>query len=406
MKNCSKVRKLHKIGIFSLLSALSVVSFVSCDSEKKTTSIVVEEKKEIIWEWHEYPQASELKLRTMPVDVQPKQSFEIKSEGSGIITITPMEKTTKVEKGDTIAKMDVDTLSEQEERLKLQEEKQFLDEMKDEKLNIPEKRKQATEDLAEARRKVRLLKMVLENPAMAEMSQELIGGDIGTLNKNSLKEAQDALSLAEKKLEWAEKFDEKIRQGQLRLQEMDMTKNKRQHQDAKDRSVYTAPFTGELRLEVNYIKGQNEYTVAGRETIATLNDYEEIHAHVKVANSEWISLQPERLYIQLRNKNKTLMTFYEDRIDKDSRTKKEERKYIFTVPLKNNESLKRLAGTQMQGELVYKLPESCYIVPKYDLSLYAYGKTTSIEWSTMTKELWPTATVIAEGRTHIAIKLR
>jgi len=406
MKHHSKVSKLRTAGLYSLVSAATVAAFVSCDSKQKTTSTVIEEKKEIIWDWKEYPQASELKLRTMPVDVQPKQSFEIKSEGSGIITIMPTEKNTKVEKGDMIAKMDVDTLSEQEERLRLQEEKQFLDEMKDEKLNIPEKRKQATEDLAEAKRKVRLLKLVLNNPAMAEMSEELIGGDIGTLNKNSLKEAEDALNLAVKKLEWAEKFDEKIRQGQLRLQEMDMTKSKRQHQDAKDRSVYTAPFTGELRLEVNYIQGQNEYTVSGRETIATLNDYEEIHAHVKVANSKWITLQPERLYIQLRNKNKTLMTFHEDRIDKDTRTKKEERKYIFTVPLKNNETLKRLAGTQMQGELVYKLPESCYIVPKYDLSLYAYGKTTSIDWSAMVKELWPTATVIAEGRTHVAIKLR
>ncbi len=406
MKQFSKFFRLRHISLYSLITAAGAAALTSCDSKEKNTTTLIEEKKEIIWNWKEYPQASELNLRTMPVDVQPKQSFEIKSEASGIITIMPTEKTTLVEKGYVIAKMDVDTLTEQEERLQLQEEKQFLDEMKDEKLNIPQKRKQATEDLAEAKRKVRLLKMVLNNPAMAEMSQELIGGDIGTLNKNSLKEAEDSLKLAEKKLEWAEKFDEKIRQGQLRLQEMDMTENKRKHQDAKDRSIYTAPFKGELRLEVNFIKDQDEYTVGGRETIATLNDYEEIHALVKVANSKWITLQPERLYIQLKNKANTLMTFHEDRIDKDERTRKEERKYIFTVPLKNNESLKRLAGTQMQSELVYKLPETCYIVPKYDLSLYAYGKTKSIDWSTMTKELWPTAAVIAEGRTHVAIKLR
>ena len=406
MKQFSSAINSYKSSLNSLALVAIVIAFTSCDSKEKSATTTVEQKNEIIWEWQEYPQASEMILRTMPVDVQPKQSFEIKSESAGIITVMPTEKNTHIMKGELFAKMDVDTLSEQEERLRLQEQKQFLDEMKDEKLNIPEKRKQATEDLAEARRKVRLLKMVLNNPAMAEMSQELIGGDIGTLNKNSLKEAEDALQLAERKLEWAEKFDEQIRQGQLRIQEMDMAKNKRQHQDAKDRSVYTAPFTGELRLEVNFIKGQDQYTVVGRETIATLNDYEQIHAHVKVANAKWITLQPERLFIQLSNRDKTLMTFHEDRIHKDERTRKEERKYIFTVPLKSNGSLKRLAGTQMQGELLYKLPESCYIIPKYDLSLYAYGKTTSIEWSKMVNELWPTATVLAEGRTHVAVKLR
>ena len=385
----------------SLSCALGTFWLVSCDAKKIETTSTPLLEKEITWDWNEYAKASEIKLRTMPVDIQPKQSFEIKSESSGIMTIIPSEKTTKISKGDIIAKMDVDTLSEQEERIKLQEEKELLDELKDEKLTIPEKRKKAKEELAEARRKVRLLKLVINNPAMAEMSDEL---GIGKVNKNSLIEAEDGLRLAEKKLEWAENFDEKIRQGQLRLKEMDMAKNKRQHQDAKDRSIYTAPFTGELRLEVNFIKGQNEYTVGGRETIATLNDYEEINAHVKVTNSKWVTLQPERLFIQLKNRDNTLMTFQEDRITKDNRTKKEERKYIFTIPLNNNESMKRLAGTQMQGDLIYKLPEICYIVPKYDLSLYAYGKTTSIDWVSMVSELWPSATVIAEGRTHIAIK--
>jgi len=60
----------------------------------------------------------------------------------------------------------------------------------------------------------------------------------------------------------------------------------------------------------------------------------------------------------------------------------------------------------LQADLIYKLPETCYIVPKYDLSLFAYGKTTSLDWSKMAKELWPTSEVIAEGRTHVAIKLR
>jgi len=390
---------------FFLIPTVSLAT-LSCDTQDTPPSNLIEIKKEIPWDWTEYQQASEIRLRTMPVDIQPKQSFDIKSEGVGIITITPTEKNSHVKKGDIIAEMDVKTLSEDQEKIKLSEEKQLLEELKDEKLNIPEKRKKALDEMKEAKRKVKLLKHILKNPAMADIAQELVGDDIGQLSDNSLKEAEEALAFAQKKLDWAETFDEQIRQGELRLKEMEMDKNKRQHKAAKDRSVYTAPFDGELRLEVNFIEGQNEYTVTGRETIATINNYDEIHAHVKATSAKWVSLQPERLYMQLTNENKTLMTFAEDRIDKDTRSRKEERKYIFTVPLKSDNTLKRLAGTEIQAQLIYKLPESCYIVPKYDLSLYAYGKTKSIEWSTMTKELWPNAKVLAEGRTHLAIQLQ
>ena len=216
--------------------------------------------------------------------------------------------------------------------------------------------------------------------------------------------AKEELAFAEKKFIIIEEVDQKIRDGSLRLQDMDMAKTKRQHQDIKDRSQYNAPFDGDLRLEVNHVKDQTEYTVSARETIATISDYGEIHALLKVSNAKWVNLQPERLHIQLSDKNKTFMKFFDDRIDRDERTRKEERKYIFSIPLKNNESLKRLAGTQMKGELIYKLPETCYIVPKYDLSLYALGKTESLDWQTMVNQLWPSAKVLAEGRKHLAIK--
>lgn len=380
------------------------ICLVSCDKNKETTTISIDEKEpEIIWEWNHFPQASELTLRNMPVDIQPKQSFEIKSEAPGIMTFMITDKTTTVKKGDVIARMDVDTLSETEKRIQIAKDKRLLEEMKDTELDQPERKKNAEKELAEAKRKVNLLEKILTSPAMTEMSDELFSG-LGEVSEKSLITAKEDLAFAEKKFILLEEVEKKLRAGQEELENMDMDKTERQHQDVKDRSVYSAAFDGELRLEVNYVADQKEYTVSSRETIATLSDYEEIHAHLKVASAKWVNLQPERLHIQLSDKNKTLMTFHEDRIERDERTRKEERKYVFTIPLKNNESLKRLAGTQMQGELIYKLPENCFIVPKYDLSIYALGKTESLDWLTMVNELWPSAEVLAEGRKHVAIK--
>ena len=359
--------------------------------------------KEIVWDWETFPQSSEMLLSSLPVHIQPKKSFEIQSEASGIITLEVDEKVTQIEEGVVIARMNVDTLKEQAERLSIQEEKQILEDMKAEKLDIPEQRKKAKDELEKARRKLRMIELVLKNPAMEEYAKELFGGDIGELNDKALEEARDALRLAETKLAWAEEFGEKIRKGAKRIEEMDLSKNKRTYEETKDRAVYTTPFSGELRLEVNYVDGQKEYTVAGRETIATLNNLDEIHAHLKVGSAKWVNLLPEQLYIQLHDANKTVMHFSEDRIERDIRTRREERKYIFSIPLESNKALKRLVGTQMKGDLIYKLPARCYIVPKYDLSLYALGKTDSTEWNTIVSQLWPEVKVIAEGHKFLAL---
>jgi len=124
---------------------------------------------------------------------------------------------------------------------------------------------------------------------------------------------------------------------------------------------------------------------------------------LKISNASWINLSPKRLLLQLNDQAKTLMPFLKDRIDKDKRTHREERKYVFSVPLENNEALKRLVGTQMKGELIYKLPKTCYIVPKYNLSLYALGKTDAVDWGEMVSVLWPGAKVLAEGLSYVAI---
>lgn len=363
----------------------------------------VDEIEEVVWDWDAFPQSSEMVLSSLYMDIQPKQSFEIRSEASGIITLEVDKTVSQIEEGAVIARMNVDTLKEQAERLTIQEEKQILEDLKAEKLDLPEQRKKAKEELDEARRKVRMIELILKNPAMEEYAQELFGGSIGKLNEKTQEDALDALRMAENKMAWADEYGEKIRKGQLRIQEMDLTKTKRQFEETKERSVYTTPFAGELRIELNYVAGQTEYTVASRETIATINNFDEIHAHLKVGSSKWVSLPPKQLYVMLSDRRNTIMNFSDDRIEKDSRTRREERKYIFSIPLESNKELKRLVGTQLNGNLVYRLPTRCHIVSKYDLSLYALGKTDSTDWNTIVSQLWPEVKVVAEGRKYLAL---
>lgn len=398
------MKRSYQLGLVPRFFILIVgVVLSSCSEEQQDIVNNGPDNVTLTWLWDDFEKSKEITLQTLSVDVQPKRSLEVKSEAAGILTIEIDGKVNTVSKDMRFARMDVDSLAEQRERLTIQEEKRLLEDMRAEKLELPEQRRKAKEELLEARRKVRLLELILENPAMEAMSAELFGGDIGAVSQASLQEAIDALSLAESKVAWADEYDEKLRKGQLRIQEMDFAENERSYQQAKERSVYTAPFQGELRFEIEYVEGQTEYTVTTRETIATLNDYSEIHGLLKVENAGWINLAPQRLYLQLRDSDRTMMPFFDDRNVKDERTRREERFYVFSVPLSEGESLRRLTGTQMKGDLIYKLPERCYIVPKYDLSLYALGKSDSVEWAEMVTELWPGAKVAAEGLSDVAI---
>jgi hypothetical protein len=300
--------------------------------------------------------------------------------------------------------MDVEDLNEQQIRHDLREQRSEIARKKEDDLEIPKKKKEAKEELVKARKKVRLLKLMLNNPATKEYVAELFPEGIGEIDKKALSAAQASLDLAEKESVFAENFEEKLLAGARTIEEMDRKRGERNLQQAKDRSLYKVRFDGELRLEVNFIEGQKEYTVTTKETIATLNNYDEIHAHLKVANADWISLEPKRLYIQLTDKENTLLQFLDDRIEKDKRTNREERKYIFFTPREENTKLKRLTGTKMDSKLIYRLPEQCYIVPKYDVSLYALGKTDSLIWRDVVKTLWPNAELLGVGHKHLAIK--
>ncbi len=387
----------------SLLALLPLCFLPACDGERQQVTDAPETKEPITWNWQDFDRSDELDLGTMRVDMQPKQSFEIKSEGTGSLTVNVEKRTTPVPKGYVWARMDVQELSEQEKRIQIKETTRLLENHREKTLELPEQRRKAREDLQEARRKVRVMEMILRFPAMQEMSTELFGGEIGDINEETLARAKADLNLVERKMEWLEKNEAQLRADQAELEEMDLNKTKRNLNEAKDRSVYESPFQGELRLELDYVDGQKEYNVSGREVVATLNDYEEIHAYLTVANAKWINLDPKSLYLRLLDRDRTIMHFTDDRVEKDERTRKEERKYVFAVPLQNNEGLKRLTGTQMQSELVAKLPESAWILPKVDVSLYALGKTDTLDWAEMVDQLWPGAKVVAEGMKSLAV---
>ncbi len=393
-----------------LISLTSTLLFLlpSCLPEQSTsqatpTDTAPPPAEEVVWAWQDFAEATTLTLGTLPVAVHPRQSLEIKAEASGIITLYIDQKVSNVTAGKLWAEMNSERLASKQERLNIQTRKQSLNNMKAEQLDLPEREAEAYEKLQEAQRKVKLLEHLMKSKAMDKMT-DLLGVNREDVSATSLQKAREALALAERKMEFAQKFDHQLREDEKRLAEMDMIESQNQFREAKSQSEYIVPFDGELRLNLGLIPDQQHYTVMSRETLGVLSDYSEIHAYLSVNNASWIALQPESLHLRLKDRARTELTFLQDRYIKNSRGK-EERNYIFRITGEENSDLRRLTGSTLDADLVHSLSQPCRIVPKLELSLYAMERSDSREWDAILADLFPGAQLIAEGLEHLAIAL-
>ena len=206
------------------LAAGFILLINSCDKQQNTASSPISTKPApITWDWNKYAKATEMHLSAIPVDIQPKKSYDMKSEGSGTITFEINEKNTTVKKDQLIARMDVENLTEQEKRLQIAKESADIAQMKEDELVLPVKKKEAKEELEEARRKVKLLRLMLTNPATKEYANELFPEGIGNIDEKAMAEAEENLSLAEKSYAFAKDFEERLLTGKREIEKMKTT---------------------------------------------------------------------------------------------------------------------------------------------------------------------------------------
>ena len=117
------------------------------------------------------------------------------------------------------------------------------------------------------------MEMVLRSPAMLEMSNELFGGDIGEVNETALKKARKISPSSKKR--WPSSKNSNASFERTRPTSKKWTEDSEKSlEEAKNRSDYKIPFDGELRLELNYVEGQSDYSVITRDVVGTLNNYD------------------------------------------------------------------------------------------------------------------------------------
>ncbi len=389
------------ISIFGIMAILSGLVFSSCDKQEMDVPVEdVSLKPE--WSWEKYKRSHELSLGTKSVAIQPKRSLEIQSESSGSLTILLDRDRLMVAKDHLWAQMDKENLERQKKKLEIDEIAKLLGKEKTEEYDRPEKIKKAEEELEEARVTIEKMKKLLSSERLLKNAEKIFPG-IGVVNAKTLNKAEDDFKFAKKKLTRLQEIDKVLDEGKDEILEMDLVRAKEAYDEAAKRSNYTIPFSGELRLELDYVEGQKEYTVGSREVVATLNDYAEMHILLGVQGEPWISLPSESLIVRLSDRENTEIAYSDDKSVKNERTRREEKFYIFAIETEKARHLKRMAGTSMQANLLTKLEKRCWIVPKVDIAMEALGKSTSKVWADIVDDLWPGAKVLAQGDNALAI---
>lgn len=383
----------------------SLLTLTSCD-KKQTAQAAQSEVIEPTWDWKQYDRDRILELGNYSVSVQPKQSIELTANYAGILTLYVNKKTSQVTKDFLWAEMDKKKLADDKKRLELKEQNILLESKKEDIIDRPQKLKDAQKKLDDARKRVALAKQIYSSKTLQKRAATLLGGDIKHVTKKVIQELEEELSLAESNYNVVLEVEDVLYKNGEQLEKMDIDQARKEYDLAKEAAAYEIPFDGELRIELDYLENEDEYSVGGREVLATLNDYSQIHATLEVEKVGFIDLDPQSLTLHLKNSQKTKMGYLESRVEKNKRTRVEEKKYIFGLPLESDLSLKRLAGTKLDAKLTTELSEMCYIVPKFDISMYAKGKTVAHDWPQRVSELWPGAKVLAVGTNTIAISYR
>jgi len=384
---------------YSIL-ALTPLFLVSCDRELEPET---PEEIQVEWHWSNYQKSETLQLGNFSVPVQPKQSLEIMSNAAGSITLHTTKKSSVVEKDFLWAEMDKDKLSEDKIRIDISKRKRDLEKHKIETLERPEKLKEAQEELKKAQSQLAVMKRLQNSKQLKKRASEFLNGDITEITDKSIREQENAVELGIARLNALTEIDEILWKDADTIAQMDLEQTQDLYEESLKASTYTTPFSGELRIELDLIPDEIEYQVTSRQVMATLSDYSDIHASLDVGNVSWINLPPTSLKIQLSDSAQTELSYLRDEFIKDSRTKQSSKFYIFSIPLEQNKSLKRLVGTTMDATLSTQLDETCFIVPKLDISLYALGKTKSRDYPSIVADLWEGARVLAEGSNNIAI---
>lgn len=335
------------------------------------------------------------------------RSVRYVAPSSGYLTLYVKERESKTQKDTCFAILNEQQLQAEERNIEIAEETLELKERWARTMERPQQRLKAEKETDEARRKLELLRIVVQDPDLKSLTAEFGDNNIENADALTLERAEEEFAILEAQLaaikgEGLGTFDLELESKRLEFEN-----RKAEFARKRENALYKTSFEGNLQIShsLNINDEVDLYPVSQSQEVAVLRDLSELQFVVTLNHPAWLQLPKERLEVVVYNaQGRAFRAPYVDqRIEQ--RSNNEIRHYLFLLPEAESEAARNLMGSSPQADLWF-LPEfPVYVVPKTDVAVYARGSIPGRRWDEVISALFPGGQLIAEGQTHLAIAL-
>ncbi len=360
-----------------------------------------------LWSWEKYPQVERFMLGQLRSEALPSRSLRYTAGATGTLSLLVTQAESEIEKGALFGALDEQTLQAEKRNLEIAEQILDFKEYSSRTLELPQQILKAERETEEARRKMQLLRMVTEDPDLKALAAEFGESNLENVNALTLARAEQELNILEAQLSAIKGEDVSTFELDLESKRLEFNNRKADFQKKLERSQLKATFSGSLQINPHFTLGEEKqlYPVSMGQEIATLRDLSEVQLMVMFNHPAWLQLPKDKIEVTAHSAQGHTFTarYHDQRIEQ--RGTSDVRHYLFLIPQSEASTARNLIGSSPQVDVYIQLEKPAYKVPKTDIALYGRDRLSGRRWDEVVKGLWPTARIVAEGQTELAIEL-
>lgn len=357
------------------------------------------------WDWSRYECVDRFLIGQMRAEVAPAHMIRYSAVSNGSITLYTKTREAFTPKNTLFAAFDQQQLQAEKRNIEIAQQTLELEERWALTMERPQQRLKAEKEVDEAKRKLELLRLVMEDPDLKALTAEFGDGNVDAADALTLARAQEEFSILEAQLaaikgEGLGTFDLKLESKRLEFEN-----RKAEFERKCERANSKTDFDGFLQISHSFSLNDevDVYQVSQGQEIATLRDLSQLQLVVTISHPAWLQLPKERLEAIVYNAQGKAFTapYCDHRVEQRGST--EVRHYCFMLPQEDAEQARALMGSSPQVDLWFTPEAPVYKVPKTDVALHARGLASGRRWDEIVRSLWPGAQLVAEGQLHLAI---
>ncbi len=336
------------------------------------------------------------------VKVFPRREYLIKAGASGELKLNYQQGKIKVEAGDELGGIDIETHQLQQDLLNIEESLHKEKKLPQAQLQRITEIDKFKERLSKIDSELRLTKKFLDNPDLFSQVYESDQSDSQLTQKlySTLQDLNGSKKIIQERISYLE--NEKFQD--LEIQEIEKKlKIKNLQFQARDREVrLTVPFSGELQYLYPYQTGERNFVASGVD-IAKVRDINEIYVDAPIYNSKWRLISKDKLKLVLKSTSGEEVGNYLESREKNI-SGNAVLVYRFSFPKSKVENLRPMLDGMVDAKLYYSFEKPALLAPKFLLVSLNPVLFRERGWYGLIDELCPDFELIKVGLNQVGIR--